>query len=164
MTVSVVRRPIFDRTRRTAFYELALRRVARDGLAPVDADPASPVVMDMATALIRAGDAARRRRLFLDVPRATLVRHHPAIVPGPSTAVVVAVTNVPDLELLGVCRALRRAGCLIALDDVGPGRWSTSRERSTPNRCRPWAATSRRRTSTSSGCCSPSIAGTPTSG
>jgi EAL and modified HD-GYP domain-containing signal transduction protein len=123
-SVLVVRQPIFDRTRRTSAYGLTLRPVAVDAPGTLDADQAGRRVMQEATDLIVDRKITGGRRAYLNVTRDTLVRHHAVLKPGPSLVVEVVGTEDPDAELIGVCRTLRRAGCLIALHDVLPGGWS----------------------------------------
>jgi EAL and modified HD-GYP domain-containing signal transduction protein len=124
MGVLVIRRPILDRSHRTIAYGLTLRSVEMDALAAVDADLAAKRVVQDAAALIGPRRITGGRRTYLDVTRDTLVRHHTALPAGPGLAIEVTGSEDPDVELIDVCRKLRRAGCLIALDDVSPGGWS----------------------------------------
>jgi EAL and modified HD-GYP domain-containing signal transduction protein len=124
MEVFVARQPIFDRSRRTYAYELLFRAARTDAFEHPDPDVASLRVIDTAFFLIGAKRITGRRRAFVNMTRDTLVKGYAGILPSPSIVIEVLESVVADAEVIEACRALRKTGHLIALDDVAPGAWS----------------------------------------
>jgi EAL and modified HD-GYP domain-containing signal transduction protein len=65
------------------------------------------------------------RKAFVNFTRDTLVNGYANIIPKSLIVVEILETVVADDEVVEACRALKRAGHLIALDDVVLGAWST---------------------------------------
>lgn len=124
MEAYVARHPIFDRSRRTYAYELLFRSADTNVFAHPDPDVASLRVIDTAFFLIGTKRITGRRRAFVNFTRDTLVKGYASIIPSPSIVIEVLETVVPDDEVLEACRSLRRAGHVIALDDVVSGSCS----------------------------------------
>jgi EAL and modified HD-GYP domain-containing signal transduction protein len=118
MDVFVARQPIFDRSRRTFAYELLFRDGRSDTYVATDPDQASLRVLDTAFFLIGPEQITGGKRAFVNFTRETLVKGYAAILPSPSIVVEILESVEPDAEVLEACANLRRAGHLIALDDV----------------------------------------------
>jgi EAL and modified HD-GYP domain-containing signal transduction protein len=121
LDVFVARQPIFDRSRRTFAYELLFRDGRTDTYVAPDPDQASLRVLDAAFFLIGPEQITGGKPAFVNFTRDTLVKGYAAIVPSPSIVIELLETVEPDPEVLEACASLRRAGHLVALDDVVQG-------------------------------------------
>ncbi len=121
--VGVARQAIFDRDGRIFGYEM-LFRMPPASQAPVmtteaqheraTAEVVRAMVLRQATA---GGD--RDALLFVNFPRAFLVGDLPLLLPPDRLVVEVLEHVVPDDELIGGVRKLRRRGYRLAVDDWG---------------------------------------------
>jgi c-di-GMP-related signal transduction protein len=111
----VARQPIFDRDEKVFGYELLFR----DGLETAfsgDEDEASRATLDRSL-LMGIDVLCDGRRAFVNCTRDTLIKGLVTLLPSTLTVVEV-LENVPaDPDVVGVCRSLKEAGYMIALDD-----------------------------------------------
>jgi c-di-GMP-related signal transduction protein len=123
MDVFVTRQPIFDRFRRTYGYELLFRTDTDNQFPDLNPDRASLKVIDTAFFLPGLESITGGKRAFVNFTRDTLVKGYATLIPAESIVVKVLEDVPPDAEVLDACRTLRKAGHLIALDDVVLGSW-----------------------------------------
>jgi c-di-GMP-related signal transduction protein len=115
----VARQPIFDRKLRVIGYELLFRDGVQNSFCAPDLDAACRSTLDsswlMGFDILCSGALA-----FINCTREALLRGYSTLLPPHSTVVEVLETVVPDPEIFSVCRDLKKAGYLIALDDFVP--------------------------------------------
>lgn len=111
----VARQPIFDREEKVFGYELLFR----DGLETAfsgDKDEASRATLDRSL-LMGIDVLCDGRRAFVNCTRDTLIKGLVTLLPSTLTVVEV-LENVPaDPDVIAICRGLKEAGYMIALDD-----------------------------------------------
>lgn len=111
----LARQPILDRQQRVFAYELLFRSgdcQAFDG----ESDAATRGMVD--GFLVDGIDSlAAGSRVFVNCTREALVDHLVTLLPAKSTVLEILETIEPDEEVIEACRALRKMGYLLALDD-----------------------------------------------
>jgi c-di-GMP-related signal transduction protein len=123
MDVFVARQPIFNRACRTYGYELLFRSGVTNLFDHPDPELASVQVLDAAFNVLGIGKIAGRKRAFVNFTRQTLLGEFALTLPGDQLVVEILEDVPPDAAVLAACRALRKRGHLIALDDfVGDAR------------------------------------------
>ncbi len=113
----VARQPIFDLKLRVSGYELLFRNTPNNAFPKVDAHWASARTIHDALNVFGLEALAGNRKLFFNVTRDVLVGGLLHSLPPRSTTVEILETVEPDAEVIAACRALRKAGFTIALDD-----------------------------------------------
>jgi EAL and modified HD-GYP domain-containing signal transduction protein len=115
----VARQPIFDRTLRVIGYELLFRDGITNHFTASDVDAACRTTLDsswlMGLDVLCAGALA-----FVNCTREALLAGYPTLLPPHATVVEILENVSPAPEIFYVCRDLKRAGYLIALDDFVP--------------------------------------------
>jgi c-di-GMP-related signal transduction protein len=111
----IARQPIFDKRLRVFAYELLFRggpqnyfQPARNAAATVIADSITPVDLQNLTGPARA---------FINVDELALRLGAPRLLPPDRIVVEILETATPSEEIVKICRELREAGYLLALDD-----------------------------------------------
>ena len=116
--IYVAREPILDRFRRTHAYELLFRDAPTKTIGGKGADRATVNVIDISFFVFGAETLTGGRPAFVNFTREALVGGYAGTVPG-NLLVVEIFEDVPaDPDVIRACRALKAAGCTIALDDV----------------------------------------------
>ena len=116
--IYVARQPILDRLRRTHAYELLFRDGPTNTFSAEDPDRATARVIDTSFFVFGVETLTGGRPAFVNFTREALVAGYAGAVPG-NLLVVEILEDVPaDPDVLRACRALKAAGCTIALDDV----------------------------------------------
>lgn len=112
----VARQPIFNHQERVFGYELLFRSSSINACDAADGDQASCHVADH---LLTLGQSLTQgRNAFINCTRSFLVNDYVTLLPSSSTVVEILEDVEPDEEVLSACRRLKKAGYLIALDDV----------------------------------------------
>jgi len=115
----VARQPIFDRTLRVIGYELLFRDGITNHFTASDVDAACRTTLDsswlMGLDVLCAGALA-----FVNCTREALLAGYSTLLPPHATVVEILENVSPAPEIFSVCRDLKRAGYLIALDDFVP--------------------------------------------
>lgn len=112
----VGRQPIVDDQGRLFGYELLSRPKPAD-VPPPDPEAATREIVDSFSIL--PGSRAEGFA-FVNCTRASLVEGTVTLLPSSTTVLEVLEDIEPDAELLSACRALRRQGYRLALDDFSP--------------------------------------------
>jgi c-di-GMP-related signal transduction protein len=111
----IARQPIFDTRLRVYAYELLFRRGAKNFYQP--ASNTSPGLnaesISLADLIILTGPA----RAFMNVDELALRLGAPKLLPADRIVVEILETVQPTEEIVRICRDLRAAGYLLALDD-----------------------------------------------
>ena len=124
MDVFVARQPIFDRFCRTYGYELPFRSGWDNRFDSTDPARASVTVLATVFNVLGTERITGGKRAFVNFTRETLLEGFATILPSEQLVVELLEDIPPDGEVLEACRALRKRGHLIALDDVVWGAWS----------------------------------------
>jgi c-di-GMP-related signal transduction protein len=115
----VARQPIFDRKLRVIGYELLFRDGVENSFCGPDLEAACRSTLDsswlMGFDILCSGALA-----FINCTREALLRGYATMLPPHSTVIEILETVPPDGDIVAVCRDLKRAGYLIALDDFIP--------------------------------------------
>lgn len=115
----IARQPIFDRRLRLYGYEMLYRDGPEEFARFDDPDAAAAKVISDCCMLFDTVVASTRA--FINVTADTLRRGYVELLPSQSTVIEVLETVEPDEETAQICRCLKAAGYLIALDDYTPG-------------------------------------------
>jgi c-di-GMP-related signal transduction protein len=111
----VARQPIFDRDEKVFGYELLFRDGIENAFSG-DPDEASRATLDRSL-LVGLDVLCDGRRAFVNCTRDTLIKGLVTLLP-PDMTVVEVLESVPaDPDVIAICRTLKDAGYLIALDD-----------------------------------------------
>jgi c-di-GMP-related signal transduction protein len=115
----VARQPIFDRQLRVIGYELLFRDGAQNSFCAPDVEAACCSTLDsswlMGFDILCSGALA-----FINFTREALLRGYSTLLPPRSTVIEILETVAPDPSVMAVCRDLKSAGYLIAIDDFVP--------------------------------------------
>ncbi|MGH2458178.1 MAG: EAL and HDOD domain-containing protein [Chloroflexota bacterium] len=117
MKVFVARQAIFDQRERVFAYELLFRSGAENVFLHPDGDLASQVVMSHGLHVFGLDELTHQHRAFINFTRSLLVRETARLLPSDKIVVEILETVEPDAEVIQACRALKRWGYLLALDD-----------------------------------------------
>lgn len=98
-------------------YELLFRSGPENFFPPVDANEASTQVVHDALNVFGLQSLAANRRLFINTSRGVLLRGILGLLPVDVATIELLETIEPDDEVVAACRALKKAGFLLALDD-----------------------------------------------
>jgi c-di-GMP-related signal transduction protein len=118
MQVFVARQPILDRLKKTYAYELLFRDGPVNRFTGSDPDQASRSVIDTSFFLLGIDTITGGKPAFVNFTRNALLDGYATVLPTKSLVVEVLEDVTPDLKVIEACRAIRKAGHLIALDDV----------------------------------------------
>jgi len=117
MDIFVARQPIFDQNEKVFGYELLFR----DGLSPVfthsDPTAATSHIIAESPSLIGVESITRGQLAFVNVTRDLLIAGCSSLLPSRYTVIEVLETIRADPSVVDACRALKREGYRIALDD-----------------------------------------------
>ncbi len=122
--IFVARQPIFDAQQTVYGYELLYRNSFTDSSQVADATDATLSVIHHAFLALGAQLTASKR-VFINFCRDALLKRMPFVLRPESTIIEVLEDVEADDVVMGVCRELKQAGYLIALDDFD-GRASNS--------------------------------------
>jgi c-di-GMP-related signal transduction protein len=114
----VARQPIFNRVRRVFGYELLFRN-GIENCFHGDPDQASRSTLD-SSLLLGIETLCDGRRGFVNCTRQVLLQDLVTLLPSNQTVVEVLENVEPDSRVVAVCKRLKEAGYLIALDDFAP--------------------------------------------
>jgi EAL and modified HD-GYP domain-containing signal transduction protein len=124
MEMFVARQPIFDQQQSVYAYELLYRSSFTNSSQVADATNATVSVIHHAFLALGA-QLTGAKRVFINFGREALIQRMPFVLRPESTIIEVLEDVEADDVILEVCRDLKRAGYLIALDDFD-GRNSKS--------------------------------------
>jgi c-di-GMP-related signal transduction protein len=113
----VARQPIFDLNLKVVAYELLFRNSPLNSFPNVNGDNASAQTIHRALNVFGLEALAGNRRLFFNVTRQVLLGGLMHSLPPALTTVEILESVVPDAEVVAACRALKKAGFALALDD-----------------------------------------------
>jgi c-di-GMP-related signal transduction protein len=112
----VGRQPIVDERGRQFGYELLSRSKPADA-PPSDPEAATREIVDYWSTLLTNGSEGFA---FVNCTRASLVDGTVTLLPSSNTILEILEDIEPDPELIAACRALRKQGYRLALDDFSP--------------------------------------------
>jgi EAL and modified HD-GYP domain-containing signal transduction protein len=120
----VARQPIFDARRQVVGYELLFRSGSLNHFAHDDGDEASRRLIGDSLSVFGLDALTGGKKAFINFTRDVLLGRDAYLLPPERTVVEVLETVAADEDVLDACRALKRAGFQLAVDDfVGePGR------------------------------------------
>jgi EAL and modified HD-GYP domain-containing signal transduction protein len=113
----IARQPIFDAGQRVFGYELLFRSGPVNAFTHRDGDEASLRLIGGALSVFGLEPLTGGRRAFINCTRDLLVQGHAFLLPTGRAVVEILETVPPDGEVLAACRALKRAGYVLAMDD-----------------------------------------------
>ncbi len=117
MDLFVARQPILDADQKIFGYELLFRSGPENVFPDVDHDAASSRTINDSVSAFGLDRLAAQKRVFLNVARRVLVEELYSILPTQRVVLELLETVKPDPEVLAACRALKRNGYVLALDD-----------------------------------------------
>jgi c-di-GMP-related signal transduction protein len=117
----LARQSIFDRGLNVVGYEIFFRDGAENFFSAKDGDKATAQVIESALHTFGLGALTQGRRAYINMTRSLLLQNLITLLPPQSAVVEVLETVVPDAEVIAACKALKKAGYQIALDDFVPG-------------------------------------------
>jgi len=121
----VARQPVFDERLEVWGYELLFRSGLQNWFPGTDLDEASSKVIAHGSLLDDLATLTGGRRALVNVTREVLLRGWIRLLPSALTVVELLESIEPDAELVAACRALRREGYALALDDfTGGAAWA----------------------------------------
>jgi c-di-GMP-related signal transduction protein len=113
----VARQPILSGDEKVYGYELLFRDGVENFFRHSDADAASRSTLD--SSMLMGLDVLCDGRLaFINCTRDTLLKDYVTLLPATQTVVEVLESVPPDDLVIAACQRLKKAGYLIALDDV----------------------------------------------
>ena len=119
--VFVARQPILDRSMRVVAYELLFRAGPENRFTGGDLNVISSQCLSHAVEVLGLDVLADGVPAYLNFPRNALVDGVASLLP-PRRVVIEILEHVPDDdEVVDACRALKREGYRLALDDYVPG-------------------------------------------
>jgi c-di-GMP-related signal transduction protein len=113
----VARQPIFDLSLKVVAYELLFRDSPLNFFPDVNGDSASAQTIHRALNVFGLEALAGNRNLYFNVTRQVLLSGLMHSLPPALTTVEILESVVPDAEVVAACRALKKAGFALALDD-----------------------------------------------
>jgi EAL and modified HD-GYP domain-containing signal transduction protein len=117
-TVFVGRQPIFDRQRKVFGYELLYRSNGmQNAYAHEDGDQATRRVIHGSLNVVGLEEMTGGKRSFINITRKLLLGEDYAVLPKEHCVVELLETVEPEAEVIEACRALKKAGYMLALDD-----------------------------------------------
>jgi c-di-GMP-related signal transduction protein len=121
----VARQPILDRQRRVFAYELLFRR---SGSVDETADPDVAAARVITDSMLTIGlDAlAGDFKAFISVSKRLLLEGIPAILPPDRVVLELGADIEATDDVVSACRALRRAGYSLAIDDFVMTEWTAA--------------------------------------
>ena len=115
---SVARQPILTADEKVFGYELLYREGVENYFSCADYDAAARRTLD-SSMLMGFDVLCDGRRAFINCTRAVLLNEYPSLLPSAQTVIEVLETVSVDDRVVAVCKRLKDAGYLIALDDFG---------------------------------------------
>lgn len=113
----MARQPILDRRQNLYGYELLFRSGPENFFSHSDVDEACSRVISDSLYVFGLEKLTGGKRAFINISRRILVDGLATILPRQSAVVEILESVEPDEEVVAACRALKRAGYMIALDD-----------------------------------------------
>src|SRR5690242_5689962 len=113
----VARQPIFDARRQVLGYELLFRSGPLNHFAHGDGDEASRRLISDTLSVFGFEVLTAGKKAFINFTRDVLLDHHAYLLPPERTVIEVLETVAPDAEVLEACRALKKTGFQLAMDD-----------------------------------------------
>jgi len=121
----LARQAVFNRGLNVIGYELLFRSGAENFFCASDGDQATLKVIETSLNTFGLGGLASGGRVFVNVTRRMLLEGYTSLLPAKSSVIELLGSVTPDREVVEACRALKKAGGLIALDEFksseGPG-------------------------------------------
>lgn len=122
MDLFVGRQPILDRRLRTYGYELLFRSSNETNRCnATNADAATAAVISNTFLSVGAAKILGERKGFVNLPRGLLAGEVVDVLPPDTVVIEILEDVIPDADVVGACRNLKKAGFLLALDDFVRG-------------------------------------------
>jgi EAL and modified HD-GYP domain-containing signal transduction protein len=123
MDIFVARQPILDGHQALYGYELLFRAGPENLFPGFDDDYASSRVIHDTAFIFGRESLSVGKHVFINMPRRVLVAELFSILPSDCTVIELLETVEPDAEVIEACKALKKSGYLLALDDflASPG-------------------------------------------
>jgi len=117
LNLFVARQPILDATKRTVGYELLFRSGAENVFTASDADMASGRVVHDSLLEFGLGALVGSRKAYINITRQTLLSELYTMLPRDQVVIELLESVSPTPEVIDACRALKKNGYTLALDD-----------------------------------------------
>ena len=117
MDTFIARQPIFDSRQRVFGYELLFRSSLENVFRHSDPDQATSKVISDAFFLFNISTLTEGKRAFINLTRETLLQEYIFLIPKDFVVVEILENIEPDAEVIEVCKRMKRAGYLLAMDD-----------------------------------------------
>jgi c-di-GMP-related signal transduction protein len=121
METFLARQGIFDRGLNVVGYEIFFRDGVENFFAAKDGDRATAQVIQSVLHTFGVGALTQGRRAYINMTRSLLLQDLVTLLPPQNTVVEILETVAVDDAVISACKALRKAGYQIALDDFAPG-------------------------------------------
>ncbi len=118
--VLIARQPIFDRRQQVVGYELLSRSSLENAFDGIEPDRASMGVISDSLLVYQLDALTKGMRAYINVTRRLLTQGYLRVLPKQSVVLEVTEDVEPDQETIAACKALKREGYRIALDDFVP--------------------------------------------
>ena len=117
METYLARQAVFNRSLNVIGYELLFRSGPEGFFCEGGGDQAALRVIESSLNTFGLGGLAAGGRVFVQGTRRMLLEGTTSLLPPASSVIEILVPATPDRELMEACRALKKAGYLIALDE-----------------------------------------------
>ncbi len=115
--IFIARQPIFDLQQKVYGYELLFRSGLDNVFKHTAPDQASAKVMTDGTLILGMEALSGGKLVFINVTHDILLNDYISLLPRDQTAAEILETIAPDVEVVGACSRLKKAGYMIVLDD-----------------------------------------------
>ncbi|NWF53875.1 MAG: HDOD domain-containing protein [Syntrophaceae bacterium] len=117
MDAFIARQPIFDSRQRVFGYELLFRSSLENVFRSSNPDQATSKVISDAFFLFNFSTLTEGKRAFINLTREILLKEYIFLIPKDLVVVEILENVEPDAEVIEVCRRMKQAGYLLAMDD-----------------------------------------------
>ncbi len=116
-TLYAARQPILGRRSELIGYELLFRAGPENRFDSTDADHATLATIEGSAAVFGLDTMVGNHRAYVNLTRRALLGGYHRMLPPHRTVIELLETIEPDAEVIAACRAIRREGYTLALDD-----------------------------------------------
>ena len=113
----IARQPILDVNRNTFGYELLFRDGEKNAFPDISGEEATSRLIVEQQFVHDIQDLVGNHRAFINFSRFSLLDEQPNFLPPREVVIEILESVVPDSEVIGACRNLKKYGYSLALDD-----------------------------------------------
>lgn len=116
----IARQPIFDNHIKVHAYELLFRSSLENVFRHANPDQAASKVIVDSSFLMGLETVTGHKKAFINVTRDVLINQYITLLPKELAVTELLETVKPDAEVIAACKALKKSGYILALDDFVP--------------------------------------------